>query len=74
MRIVNSKELECPSPPFRLRWNAVLKDLRLFASLWLAWLMVWKELRRERKERAARLKRIRIVREDLTKGEVKRNA
>ncbi|HEV7683880.1 MAG TPA: hypothetical protein VGO68_17250 [Pyrinomonadaceae bacterium] len=34
-----------------LRWDVLLKDLSLLASLWMAWLIIWKTLRRERKER-----------------------
>lgn len=46
---------------FRLRWDVVFRDLSLFISLCLAQLIVWGTLRRRRKERAARLQRIKLV-------------
>jgi hypothetical protein len=47
--------------PSALRWNVLLKDLSLLASLWMAWLIVWKTVRRERKQRRARLEKIHLV-------------
>jgi hypothetical protein len=44
-----------------LRWDVLLKDLSLLASLWMAWLIVWKALRRERKGRLARPQKIHLV-------------
>jgi hypothetical protein len=38
-------------------WDVLLKDLTLLASLWMAWLIIWKTLRRERKERLALIQR-----------------
>jgi hypothetical protein len=39
----------------------LLEDLSLLGSLYLAQFIVWRILRRRRKERAARLKRIKLV-------------
>jgi hypothetical protein len=48
----------------KLRWNVLFKDLSSFGSLSLAQLIVWRVLRRRRKERTARLKRIKLVRDE----------
>lgn len=45
----------------RMRWDVLLKDLRLFASVCLAQLIVRRTLRRQRQERAERLKRIKLA-------------
>ncbi len=45
----------------KLRWDVFLKDLSLFASLWQAQLIVRRTLRRRSKERAARLKCIKLA-------------
>jgi hypothetical protein len=45
----------------KLRWDVLFSDLSLFFSLCIARLIVWRVLRRHRVERAARLKRIRLV-------------
>jgi hypothetical protein len=45
----------------KLRPEAIFEDLYLFASLCLAWLMVWRALHHQRKERAARLKKLKLV-------------
>lgn len=39
----------------------LLEDLGLLASLWIAQFIVWRILRRRRKEREVRLKRIKLV-------------
>jgi hypothetical protein len=44
----------------KLRWDLLFKDLSLLFSVCTAWLMVSRELRR-RKERAMRLKQIKLV-------------
>ena len=44
-----------------LRWDVLVKDLSLFASLCLAQLIVHRTLRRRRQERAERLKRIKLA-------------
>lgn len=43
------------------RWEAMLADMDLFLSLCVAWLIVKRMLRRQSAERAARLRRIRLV-------------
>jgi hypothetical protein len=54
--------LKPPGSPLRtFRWNVLFKDLNLFISLCQARLMVSRELRRRSKERAARLKHIRMA-------------
>jgi hypothetical protein len=45
----------------KLRWDLLFKDLSLLISVCTAWLMVSRELRRRRKERALRLKQIKLV-------------
>lgn len=45
----------------KLRWDLLFKDLSLLISVCMAWLMVSRELRRLRKERAMRLKHIKLV-------------
>jgi len=45
----------------KLRWDLLFKDLSLLISVCMAWLMVSRELRRRRKERAMRLKHIKLV-------------
>ncbi len=54
-------ETEPSSRKVKLDWIAFSKDLSFLGSLSLAHIMVWRVLRRRRKERAARLKRIRLV-------------
>ena len=44
-----------------IRWAAMFSDVNLFISLCMAHLIVWRALRRERKERLVRLKRIRLI-------------
>jgi hypothetical protein len=51
----------------KLRWDLLFKDLSLLISVCTAWLMVSRELRRRRKERAMRLKHIRLVQSDEMK-------
>lgn len=46
---------------FESRWEVLFKDLRLFLSLCIARFIVHRVIRRERYERAARLKRIKLV-------------
>ncbi|HEX9424196.1 MAG TPA: hypothetical protein VF899_13205 [Pyrinomonadaceae bacterium] len=57
------KQVDATTSParFKLRWIVLLKDLSFFGSVSLAQLMVWRVLRRLRHERAARLKRIKLV-------------
>lgn len=57
------KQFEVTPSPARskLRWKVLLKDLSFLGSVSLAQLMVWRVLRRLRRERGARLKRIRLV-------------
>ncbi len=51
-----------PSPArTKLRWKVLLKDLSFLGSVSLAQIMVWRVLGRLRRERAARLKRIKLV-------------
>ena len=45
----------------KLRWDLLFNDLSLLISVCIAWLMVSRELRRRRKERAMRLKQIKLV-------------
>jgi hypothetical protein len=66
---VLSLELEHSKPqpsarPLKLRLDVLFKDLSLLASLWMAQLIVRGTLRRRRKERASRLKRIKLVQEE----------
>jgi hypothetical protein len=51
----------------KLRWDLLFKDLSLLISVCTAWLMVSRELRRRRKERAMRLKQIKLVHSDEMK-------
>ncbi len=57
------------SRQLKLRWNVLFKDLSLFGSLCIARLLVRGALRRQRKERAARLKRIKIVQDASHEGD-----
>lgn len=41
--------------------QTMLRDLKLFSSLCIARLMVWRTLRRQRKDRELRLKRLTLV-------------
>ena len=51
-----------PAPrKVKLRWEVVFKDLILLFSLWVARLLVWRVLRRERKERELRRKRLNLI-------------
>ena len=43
------------------RCAGMFGDLRLFISLCIAWLMVWRTLRRKRKESLVGIKRIRPI-------------
>jgi len=52
---------QCTSRRPKLRWDLLFKDLSLLISVCTAWLMVSRELRRRRKERAMRLKQIKLV-------------
>ncbi len=59
MFIPNQKQFRPPST--KPRWEVLFDELSLFVSLCLAWLMVLRTLRRERYERAARLKVMKLV-------------
>lgn len=52
---------------FELRCEVLIKDLSLLVSLCIAWLMVRRALRRQRRERAARLRSVRLVEFQLSK-------
>jgi ribosomal protein L18E len=54
-------ETKPSSKQLRIDWIAFFKDLSFLGSLSLAHVIVWRVLRRRRKERAVRLKRIRLV-------------
>lgn len=56
-----------PRGKFKIRWDVIFKDLSLFVSLCIARLMVWRVLRRHRKERADRLKRIKLMQVTIDK-------
>jgi len=45
----------------KVRWDLLVQDLSLLVSVCTARLMVLRELRRRRKERAMRLKQIKLV-------------
>jgi hypothetical protein len=45
----------------QLRWNVLFKDLILLFSLLIARVLVWRTLRRERKEREFRRKRLQLI-------------
>lgn len=51
------------APPLksRLRWEVLLGDLSLLASLTLARFIVWRTLRTRHRERVARLKKLRLI-------------
>jgi hypothetical protein len=53
--------LEPKTAGFESPLEALFKDLSLFVPLCIAWLIVQRGLRRERKERVARLKLIKLV-------------
>lgn len=57
------KQPESATPPRkgRLNWDALLADLSFFVSLMLGRLIVWRVLRARRRERAARLKIMRVI-------------
>jgi hypothetical protein len=63
MLSVKRKQSEATPGPrqFELRWDVLFKDLSFLGSLSIARFMVWRVLRRRLKERAARLKRIKLV-------------
>ena len=57
-----------PKPAARqskLQWNVLLKDFRFFVSFCLAQLIVRRTLRRRHKERARRLKLMRLAQPGL---------
>jgi len=56
-----SRKREHSDQQRKLRWDLLFKDLSLLISVCTAWLMVSRELRRRRKERAMRLKHIKLV-------------
>ena len=45
----------------KLRWDVLWEDFSVFISLWIARAIIWRILRRRRKDRAARLKRLHLV-------------
>jgi len=57
----------------KLRWDLLFKDLSFLISVCTAWLMVSRELRRRRKERAMRLKQIKLVQSDEMKRLIDRS-
>jgi hypothetical protein len=55
-------EAKLPSERVSLRWNALVEDLRFFASVALAQLIVWRTLRRRYREASARRKAFKLLR------------
>lgn len=56
--MVNEERLK--TRRIRIRWAAVLGDMKLYVALCQARLIVWRAIRRERKERLVS-KRIRLI-------------
>jgi hypothetical protein len=52
---------EASTVKVKLRWDVLLSDLSLFMSLMAARFIVWRTLRRQRQERVARRKQLRLV-------------
>jgi hypothetical protein len=63
MRALKQTQLEIlPAPrKVQLRWEVLFKDLILLFSLFIARFLVWRTLRRERKEREFRRKRLHLI-------------
>jgi hypothetical protein len=63
MHALKQTRLEIPRSPkdVQLRWEVLFKDLILLFSLFIARFLVWRTLRRERKEREFRRKRLRLI-------------
>ena len=61
----NSLEILPVPTKGKLRWHVLFDDLILLFSLWVARLLVWRVLRRERKERELRRKRLNLVNGNL---------
>jgi hypothetical protein len=63
--MLSRKEKQIEATPLpggsKLRWKVLWKDLSFLGLVSLAQLMVWRVLRRQRIERATRLKRIRLA-------------
>jgi hypothetical protein len=57
----NQLKVLSASRKVELCWDALLKDLILLLSLWLARFLVWQTIRRERKEHEFRRKRLQLV-------------
>ena len=55
-------EAKPPRQQNKLRWNVLLEDLRFFASVGLAHLIVWRTLRRKYRENAARRRKFKVLR------------
>lgn len=53
---------ETPPEKFKLRWEVIFSDLGLFISLMAARFIIWRTLRRRRKERARRRKQLKLIR------------
>ena len=55
-------EAKLPTQQNKLRWNVLLEDLKLLASVGLAHFIVWRTLRRKYRENAARRKEFKVLR------------
>lgn len=59
---------EAPQQEVKLRWNDLLGDLSLVMSLAVAHFIIWRTLRRQRKERVARRKQFRLIQGSASSG------
>ena len=55
-------EAKLPTQQNKLRWNVLLEDLKLLASVGLAHFIVWRTLRRKYRENAARRREFKVLR------------
>ena len=63
MSAIRQKPLnpEASQRKLRLRWNVLLGDLSLLISLTVARLIIWRIIRARQKERALRLRNLRVI-------------
>jgi hypothetical protein len=63
MSAIRQKQLnpEASQRRLRLRWNVLLGDLSLLISLTVARLIIWRIIRARQRERALRLRNLRVI-------------
>jgi hypothetical protein len=64
MQALNQKGSQPEASPRKatLRWGVLFKDLSLLISLMVAHIIVWRTIRRRRHDRAARRKKLKLIR------------